>query len=144
LPEINLFDRVLKILARHYAEVFLRLAFPDGGVQLIGTDENVEISLPDQRIDFLHQIRADGQEYLLHFEFQLQHRRNIPRRIFIYSAERTHQFDKPVISIVLYLERREAPIPNEYTVEIGRTVIHRFTYPILKLWDYEDEIDREN
>ncbi|MCH8291016.1 hypothetical protein IH992_07955 [Candidatus Poribacteria bacterium] len=35
MPEINLFDRVLKILARHYAEVFLRLAFPDGGVQLM-------------------------------------------------------------------------------------------------------------
>jgi len=140
LAKINLFDRVLKILGRHYAETFLRLAFPHQESQLIGTQENVELSLPDHRIDFLHRVKMGNQEYLLHFEFQLQHQRDFPRRVFVYSAELTEQFRKPVISVVLYLERRETPIPNEYIVKIDESVIHRFNYPILKLWDYESEI----
>ena len=46
--QINLFDRVMKILGRHYAESFLKLAFPDTDF-LVGTLENVEITLPDRR-----------------------------------------------------------------------------------------------
>ena len=39
MATINLFDRVLKILSRHYAEAFLRLAFPNTPFRLIGTLE---------------------------------------------------------------------------------------------------------
>jgi hypothetical protein len=140
LANINLFDRVLKILARHYAQAFLRLAFPNQELQLVGTLENVELTLPDRRTDFLHRVKAGDAEYLLHFEFQFQHTTDYPRNVFTYSGELTDQHKKPVISIVLYLERRESEIPSEYTVEIGEVVIHRFTYPVLKLWDYEEQI----
>jgi hypothetical protein len=68
----------MKILGRNYANAFLKLAFPNQTVQLIGTLENVELSLPDQRIDFLHRIRIGREEYLLHFEFQLRHKKNLP------------------------------------------------------------------
>ncbi len=61
----------MKILGRHYAESFLKLAFPDTAFQLVGTLENVEITLPDRRADFLHRLQVEGEEYLLHFEFQL-------------------------------------------------------------------------
>ncbi len=140
MAKIKLFDRVMKILGRHYASSFLKLAFPDQPIQLIGTLENVELSLPDERIDFIHRIRVGRKEYLLHFEFQLRHQKNVPRRVFIYSGEVTDGFQTPVISIVLYLERRKSPIPHAYEVKIGRAVIHQFTYPILKLWDYEERI----
>jgi len=137
---INLFDRVLKILGRHYAEAFMKLAFPNQELQLVGTLENVELTLPDRRIDFLHRLKVLDDEYLLHFEFQLEHKTDYPRDVFTYSGELTDQHKKPVISIVLYLERREAEIPHEYVVKIGEVVIHRFTYPVLKLWDYEEQI----
>jgi hypothetical protein len=138
--QINLFDRVMKILGRHYAESFLKLAFPDTAFQLVGTLENVEITLPDRRADFLHRLQVEGEEYLLHFEFQLQHRADYPRNVFTFSGGLTDQHQKPTITIVLYLERRESDPPSEYVVQIGEWVIHRFTYPILKLWDYTDRI----
>ena len=138
--QINLFDRVMKILGRHYAESFLKLAFPDTSFQLVGTLENVEITLPDRRADFLHRLRVEGEEYLLHFEFQLQHRTDYPRNVFTFSGGLTDQHQKPTITIVLYLERRESDPPSEYVVQIGEWVIHRFTYPIIKLWDYTDRI----
>jgi len=56
------------------------------------------------------------------------------------SFELTDQFDKSVISLALYLSRRESPIPENYTVSLGNSVINRFSYPVLKLWDYEKEI----
>ena len=138
--QINLFDRVMKILGRHYAESFLKLAFPDTDFQLVGTLENVEITLPDRRADFLHRLQVEGEEYLLHFEFQLQHRTDYPRNVFTFSGGLTDQHQKPTITIVLYLERRESDPPSEYVVQIGEWVIHRFTYPIIKLWDYTDRI----
>ena len=140
MANINLFDRVLKILGRHYAPTFLKLAFPHQELQLVGTLENVEITLPDRRVDWLHQVQGEGGEYLFHQEFQFQHKTDYPRDVFIHSAEMTDQHQKPVITIVLYLERRQSDIPAEYTVQIGEVVIHRFTYPVLKLWDYEEQI----
>jgi predicted transposase YdaD len=76
----------------------------------------------------------------LHIEFQLQHQKDFPKRVFVYSAELTNQFEKSVISLALYLERREAPIPESYVVSLGKDVINRFSYPVLKIWDYEEEI----
>ncbi|MFQ6040262.1 MAG: hypothetical protein ACE5PV_05350 [Candidatus Poribacteria bacterium] len=140
MAEINIFDRTLKIIARDHADVFLKLAFPGEKIKLVGTLENVELSLPEERVDFVHELEYNGEEYLLHLEFQLQHKRNFPKKVFIYSAELTDQFDKSVISLVLYLQQRESPIPESYTVPLGNNVINRFSYPVLKLWDYEKEI----
>jgi len=137
---INIFDRTLKIIARDRAEVFLRLAFPGEEIKLVGTLENVELSLPEERVDFVHELEYNGQEYLFHVEFQLQHKKTFPRKVFIYSAELTDQFDKPVISLALYLEQRKSPVPKSYTVSLGSNVINRFSYPVLKIWDYEKEI----
>ena len=50
------------------------------------------------------------------------------------------QFGEPVLSLALYLEPRKRPIPNEYVVKVGDTVINSFTYPVLKLWEFRDEI----
>ena len=140
MAEINIFDRTLKIIARDHAEVFLKLAFPGEKITLVGTLENVELSLPEERVDFVHEIQYNGEEYLLHIEFQLQHKKDFPKRVFVYSAELTSQFDKPVISLALYLARRESPIPESYTVCLGKDVINQFSYPVLKIWDYEAEI----
>ncbi|HIE30588.1 TPA: hypothetical protein EYP66_25295 [Candidatus Poribacteria bacterium] len=138
--KVNIFDRTLKIIARDHAEVFLKLAFPDEKIDLVGTLENVELSLPAERVDFVHEIEYNSEEYLLHIKFQLQHKQDLPKRVFVYSAELTDQFDKPVISLALYLQRRESPIPENYTVSLGKDVINRFSYPVLKIWDYEKEI----
>jgi hypothetical protein len=140
MAEINIFDRTLKIIARDHAEVFMKLAFPGEKIHLVGTLENVEISLPEERVDFVHEIEYNGEEYLLHIEFQLQHQKDFPKRVFVYSAELTTKFDKPVISLALYLLRRESPIPESYTVCLGNDVTNRFSYPVLKIWDYEEEI----
>lgn len=137
---INVFDRVLKIIARDYAGRFLELAFPGENVRITETAENVELSVPEQRVDFVHKFIYNEQQYLLHFEFQLEHRADLPKRLFIYSALLTLQFSLPVVSLLLLLERRAGEFPNDYIVRVGNRVTNLFRYQVLKLWDYEEAI----
>ena len=137
---INVFDRVLKVLARNYAERFLELALPDVPLRLAGTLENVELAIPEERVDFVHRVMWEEQEYLFHIEFQTEHRADMPERLFVYSALLTKQTGLPVITLVVYLARREAPLPSAYQVQVGNVVLNRFEYPVVKLWEYADEI----
>lgn len=133
---INIFDRTLKIIARNHADIFLKLAFPQHHVQLVGTVDNVEISLPVKPVDFVHHVIFDGEPYLFHLEFQLQHKDYLPQRTFITSAELTEQFNIPVLTVFLYVRPRKKAIPRQYTTRLGDEVINQFSYPVIKLWDY--------
>jgi len=141
---INIFDRTLKIMARNHAATFLKLAFPEQPIRLTGTLQNVELSLPVRPVDFVHKVIYQGDEYLFHLEFQLKHNDELPQRTFITSAELTHQFDLPVLTVILYLQPREKDIPSSYVTQLGKTVINEFKYPVIKLWEYVDEIRQGN
>lgn len=130
----------MKIIARNHADLFLRLAFPDLEIELRGTPENVELALPVQPVDFVHRALHAGDEHLMHVEFQLEHFADFPRRMCACHGALTQQFKIPVFSYALYLRYRAAPIPNEYIVRLGGRIVNRFTYPVLKLWDYVEEI----
>jgi predicted transposase YdaD len=141
MTTIPIFDRVFKVLARDYAASFLRLALPDVSLRLVGLLENVELTLPDRRVDFLHRVEDDeGAQYLFHIEFQTYHEADLPRRLFVYSAMLTEQFDLPVVTVALYLSRRQSPTPEWYRVQVGDLVTNQFTYLTLPLWEYEADI----
>jgi len=127
MTRINIFDQTLKIITRHYADLLLRLAFPDAPVRLLGTLENVEIALPIHPVDFVHRVEYRGQEYILHIEFQLEHRANFPRRMCIYHGMLTEQFNMPVLTLVMYLKPRQASLQNEYMTYLGEMTVNRFT-----------------
>jgi len=139
-PTINVFDRVLKVLARNYPESFLALALPEVPWRLVGTLENVELAIPEERVDFVHRLVAHGQERLLHIEFQAGHESGVPERVFVYSALLTRQFRLPVVTLVIYLARRESPLPTAYEVRVGDVVTNRFEYAVVRLWEYAGEI----
>ncbi len=134
------FDHVLKVLARDYAESFLRLSLPGVDLQLVGTVENVELTIPEGRVDFVHRVLWGEQEYIFHLEFQTYHQLDVPERLFVYSALLTRQLGLPVLTVVIYLTRREAPIPTAYEVKVGDVLVNHFGYQVVKLWKYADEI----
>ena len=137
---INTFDRSLKVIARNHADLFLRLALPNIPLTLVNQPENVELSLPVQPVDFVHRMLHQGQEWLLHIEFQLEHFADFPRRMCHTHGALTQQFKMPVLSFAVYLQRRKAPLPTEYLVEIDHVAINRFSYPVIKLWEYTQQI----
>ena len=138
--KIKTFDRVLKVLARDYADAFLRLALPDVPLEVVGVLENVELAIPEERVDFVHRVLWGEREYLLHIEFQAEHRADFPKRMFVYSALLTRQMDLPVITVAIYLNRRDSPLPVSYEVDVNEVVLNRFEYQVVRLWEYVDEI----
>lgn len=139
---VPIYDRILKILARHYPEGFIRLALPGIRLQLTGTVENVELAVPSQWVDFVHRFEtAPGEEFIFHLEFQTRYEPDFPRRMFVYSALLTVQFDLPVVSMALFLTPRLAGIPEAYEVRVGEVMTNRFTYIPVRLWEYRDEIE---
>jgi hypothetical protein len=135
-------DRVSKLLFRKYANVLLRLTFPDQPVRLISVEENVEINLPTRPVDTVMIIattdeRGKEEERVLHVEYYARHRADVPRTLFIYSAELTDRMGMDVVTVVVYSERRgvdRRPVP-EYTVRVGERVMNRFTYTDIWIQD---------
>lgn len=139
-------DRVSKLLFRKYADLLLRLTFPDRSVRLISVEENVEINLPTRPVDTVMIISTDegGREVerVLHVEYYARHRADVPRTLFVYSGELTDRMGMDVITVVVYSERREVerrPAP-EYVVQVGERVMNRFMYTDIWIQDYEAQI----
>ncbi|MBC7326103.1 MAG: hypothetical protein H5T99_12455, partial [Moorella sp. (in: Bacteria)] len=138
---VNVFDRSVKALARRYPEPFVRVALGSLEDLSVETIENPEINLPEKRLDFVYGLRQEGREYILHLEFQLEHRADVPERMFTYNALLTASYDRPVLSAVIYLERRSyARLPQEYAVEFRGRIVHTFPYLVVRLWEYAEAI----
>jgi len=108
---------------------------------VFSTVENPEINIPEKRADLVYQIEQEDIKYLLHLEFQLRHEKDLPERMFKYSAFLTESYRLPVIPTVIYLERRNyRQLPSEYSVTLDGKIMSRFTYQAIKLWDYSEAI----
>jgi len=138
---VNVFDRSVKALARRYPEPFVRVALGSTDDLTVETIENPEINLPERRLDFVYGLRQEDREYILHLEFQLEHQADVPERMFTYNALPTAAYGRPVLSAVIYLERRGyRQLPQEYVVEFRGRPVHTFPYLVVRLWDYAEAI----
>ena len=76
-------------------------------------------------------------------EFQLEHKPDVPLRMLKYHSLLTLTRKVPVISCVIYLERRDyAFLPRAYVVEVKGKVQNSFHYQVVLLWDSVEEIRR--
>jgi len=138
---VNVFDRSVKALARRYPEPFVRVALGSTDDLTVETIENPEINLPERRLDFVYGLRQEDREYILHLEFQLEHQADVPERMFTYNALLTAAYERPVLSAVIYLERRNyRRLPQKYMVEFRGRAVHTFPYLVVRLWDYAEAI----
>lgn len=138
---VNVFDRSVKALARRYPQPFVRVTLGSVEGLTVETIEDPEINLPERRLDFVYGLRQEDQEYILHLEFQLEHRADVPERMFTYNALLTATYERPVLSAVIYLERRNyTRLPREYVVEFRGRTVHTFPYLVVRLWDYAEAI----
>jgi len=134
-------DRSLKALARRYPADFIRVVLGSYPAVTYRTVDNPEINLPERRLDFVYEVEDSEGITLLHLEFQIRHEPDLPRRIFEYNALLTAAHGVPAVSAVLYLERKEyKALPAAYTVALAEKTLHTFTYPVIRLWDYQEAI----
>jgi predicted transposase YdaD len=138
---VNVFDRTVKALARRYPEPFVKVALGYVEDLTVETIENPEVNLPERRLDFVYGLRVGEAEYILHLEFQLEHQAGMPERMFTYNALLTAAYQRPVISVVIYLQQRAyRRLPVAYSVTFQGEAINTFTYKVIRLWEYERAI----
>ena len=138
----NVIDRTLKIAARLYPEDFVQVLFPEGTrLDKLAVIENPEINIPEKRVDFVYRIGMEKRESIIHLEFQLRHRKEVPARIFKYNAFLRECFKIPVISVIIYLEKvHYRSLPCACQVEMGG-LSNTFRYEIIRLWEYKKSIE---
>ncbi|MDI6795060.1 MAG: hypothetical protein QME81_19700, partial [bacterium] len=135
-------DKSVKILAYHYPETFAEIIFGGKEFETLESLRQVEVNIPQKRVDYVHRIVVEDKEVILHLEFQLIHESDVPEQTFLYNAFLRAKFNLPVISVVIYLEPGKRELPTVLKTEIGGEVFNSFTYRVIKAWEYREEIRR--
>jgi len=93
------FDTTLKTWIKEQAREILPVLLP-GAMLLEPID--VERIKPTMRVDRVFRVLYQGQEYILHIEFETGTDRNMRARLAVYNTLLYYEYDSPVISIIVY------------------------------------------
>ena len=99
------YDTIPKQLMHLYPQDLIRLALGREDVE-IEVEEILDTELPKvetRLVDSLLRVRIDGEEALIHIEFQTSDSANMARRMASYIIRLIEQYDLPVYSFVIYL-----------------------------------------
>ena len=98
------FDTVTKQLIHAYPADFAHFAFPQDDVQVLGVVDTEQHTVKTHRTDSLIHVCIDGQEALVHHEFQTTDSKTpMPRRMARYIGYCIGQYGVPIYSTVIYL-----------------------------------------
>jgi flagellar biosynthesis/type III secretory pathway protein FliH len=97
IPQV--YDSTFKHWVSQQASAILPLLLP-GAVYEATLD--VELIQPTRRVDKIFKILYDGEEQILHLEFETQYDNHLKSRLLIYNAGFYHKYHLPVITIVVY------------------------------------------
>lgn len=133
-------DRVMKILAARYPQVFQQLLFganPDIKFEKV---EDCAINIPEHRADKIFSFFEGDKRKLISFEFVTQPNRNDLMRFHIKNGLLTASYLVEVVTVIVYIERgRYRSFPDEYVAQIG-DAINKIQFSRILLWDYKDRI----
>jgi hypothetical protein len=109
-------------------------------VEGVEYEENldVQVILPTMRADKVFKVRYDGEEYILHLEFEASSDPDLPSRLLVYNAVLYRRHGKPVITLVIYpfsVTMAESPL----VIGRGEREIHRFRFRTLSLGTMDAE-----
>jgi len=102
--------------------------------------KQISESLPadERRVDFLAKM-TDGEESLLHIEFQTRYDPAMPVRMLAYHARIMDRYRLPVYPVVVYLTQTDRPIETTYSSHVGDKHIFTFDYGVIKVWELKSK-----
>jgi predicted transposase YdaD len=135
--KVNPYDRSLKVMARHYPQIFFSLMI-DPGKEMEIMVENPEINLPEKRSDYAWRVSDGEQEGYFTFEFQLKPNQEALRSAYVKCALLHEATGLPVIGVILYLTR--GACREEYEIELFG-IRNQYHFRTIRLWEYKEEIE---
>ncbi|HLM71157.1 MAG TPA: hypothetical protein VK459_00640 [Polyangiaceae bacterium] len=115
-------DLTLRHVTRLFPEQLARALLPPGSEVEAAEWLETQVTSRQRRLDRMLSVRTRGARRLMHYEWQLAMRANVPFRTFEYHVlqalalveEAPGKDDPPLIeSVVVVLSGREAPMPDE-------------------------------
>ena len=135
-------DRIAKEFADEVPLLLLRiLGIAPPGVEVTLEPLRPETAPPVLMPDYVAAMAIAGQEpCILHAEFSLEYRKEIPSKIARYGGNLAWQYQRPVKSLLLLLRNQGVPdnIPLVGEYRIGET---RLSHPFktVRLWELDPE-----
>ncbi len=98
-------DTISKYLIQHYPDHFVRFALSRDDIEVIDVIETEQPTVRARRSDSFIRVRIDGQEALVHNEFQTASSTNppMPRRMVGYIGHAIEHHGLPIYSNAIYL-----------------------------------------
>ncbi len=91
---------------------------------------NVEVIIPAKRVDKVFKSLYDGQEQILHIEFETGYDDQLKSRLLVYNANFYRDYDLPVITIVIYPFKVTMAVPPLHIPNI--LTFHFQTLPLFE------------
>ena len=120
------FDAISKHLIQTYPDDFASFTLGCEDVEVLAVIDTEQLTVEAHQTDSLIRVRIDGEEVLVHNEFQTTDSTNppMPRRMAGYIGHAIRQYGLPIYSNVIYLR------PNAGQRDLGYYVQERLGYQI--------------
>jgi predicted transposase YdaD len=125
-------DQGIKRLIQTRPADVLALALPD--VEYLGTQPIDVATEPQLVLDTLLRVRYHGYECVVDLEAEARPQKNMGRRLFEYGARANIVTKLPVISVVLYLEPDEKPVPSPYELYADDLLLAAWHFTAIELY----------
>lgn len=129
------YDTTLKNWIRGEAKAILPLLLT--GVELI-VPLTIEVIKPTMRVDKVFKVWYEGRETIFHIEFETGSDPYILSRLSAYNAVLHHEYQLPVISMIIY-PFRTTMAKSPYVVTSGERKLTKFHFLTLPLFEQEAE-----
>jgi hypothetical protein len=129
------YDTLLKSLFEGQEEQMLPY-FLDGAVYLETLD--IEVVRSILRVDRVYKVFYNGQEHILHLEFETNSNSGMAARLLDYHTYLYRKYELPVISTIVYPFRTEVAVSPLEEVSHGRPILI-FHFQLFKLWELSAE-----
>ena len=129
-------DVALRMFYEERVGPLLAGLLPDLTIEVLAV-EPTELETVERRADLVHRVRLDGEETILHIEFQSRHEKKLPGRIHTYNALlREKYWPLPVFSLLIYLmhEAPSRPVPRGVCRRSGDGQLD-FAYAMFCPWE---------
>ena len=134
-------DTISKYLIQHYPDHFARFALARDDIEVIEIIETEQTTVEARRADSFIRVRIDGQEALVHNEFQTASSTNqpMPRRMAGYIGRAIEHHGLPIYSNVIYLRPNAGQNdPGYYVQELPGYQI-AIQYRVIRLIEIEGQ-----
>jgi predicted transposase YdaD len=138
----NRFDRTLKRIAeRTPADLLAWLADILGwpATTLVQASLSKELVSSEQEVDLLWLVETDGEQELLHWEFQLQDETRMGLRLAGYALQLIERDKRPVHTVIMQLRRQNSVLESPFVIGTKRREYLRYEFDAVRLWEVDPD-----